>query len=89
VLCPDDVPRGFPWPDLVLTALLRFGGGDVREMAVASGTEHGLVAGRRAGAQIVAGVLTGPHTPARMRRAGATHLIESIAELPELVATAG
>ncbi len=89
VLCPDDVPRAFPWPDLILTALLRFGAGDVREMAVASGTEHGIVAGRRAGAQIAAGILTGPHTPARLRRAGATHLIESIAELPELIATPG
>jgi phosphoglycolate phosphatase-like HAD superfamily hydrolase len=38
------------------------------------------------GAQIVAGVLTGPHTVARLRRAGATHLIKGIAELPDLVA---
>jgi phosphoglycolate phosphatase len=85
-LCPDDVPRGFPWPDLVLTALLRLGADDVREMAVASGTEHGVVAGRRAGARIAAGVRTGPHTPARMRAAGATELIESVADLPDLVA---
>jgi phosphonatase-like hydrolase len=87
-LCPDDVARGFPWPDLVLTAMLRLGAGDVREVAVASGTEHGLLAGRRAGAGIVAGVLTGPHTPARMREAGATHLIDSLAELPDLLASA-
>lgn len=87
-LCPDDVARGFPWPDLVLTAMLRLGAGDVREVAVASGTEHGLLAGRRAGAGIVAGVLTGPHTPARMREAGATHLIDSLADLPDLLASA-
>ena len=43
----------------------------------------------QAGAQIVAGVLTGPHTPARMRRAGATHLIHGIAQLPELLIGAG
>lgn len=86
-LCPDDAPRGFPWPDLVLTALLRLGADDVREIAVACGTEHGVAAGRRAGARIVAGVRTGPHTPARMRAAGATDLIESVAELPDLVAS--
>jgi phosphonatase-like hydrolase len=86
-LCPDDAPRGFPWPDLVLTALLRLGADDVREIAVACGTEHGVVAGRRAGARIVAGVRTGPHTPARMRAAGATDLIESVAELPDLIAS--
>jgi phosphonatase-like hydrolase len=84
-LCPDDAPRAFPWPDLVLTALLRLGADDVRDIAVASGTEHGIVAGRRAGARVVAGVRTGPHTASRMRRAGATHLIESVAELPDLV----
>ncbi len=85
-LCPDDVSRAFPWPDLVLTAVLRLGVGDVREVAVASGTESGVIAGRRAGARVMAGVLTGPHTPARLRRAGATHLIDSIADLPDLVA---
>jgi phosphoglycolate phosphatase len=88
-LSPDDVARAFPWPDLVLTALLRLGAGDVREVAVASGTESGLIAGRRAGAQIVAGVLTGAHTPQRLRQAGATHLIENIAGLPDLVISPG
>jgi len=88
-LCPDDVSRAFPWPDLVLTAMLRLGTGDVREVAVASGTEHGLLAGHRAGARIVAGVLTGPHPPARMGQAGATHLSDSIAQLPDLLASAG
>ena len=34
-------------------------------------------------------VLTGPHTAARMRLAGATHLIDSIAGLPDLVASSG
>ena len=88
-LCPDDAPRAFPWPDLVLTALLRLGVDDVREIAVASGSEHAMVGGRRAGARILAGVRTGPHIPARMRAGGATDLIGSIAELPDLVASRG
>jgi phosphoglycolate phosphatase len=88
-LCPDDAPRAFPWPDLVLTALLRLGVDDVRDVAVASGTEHAMAAGRRAGARILAGVRTGPHTSARMRAAGATDLIASVAELPDLVAPRG
>lgn len=85
-LCPDDVSRGFPWPDLVITALLQLGAGDVREVAVAVGTEHGIHAARRAGAELTVGVLTGPHTPARLREAGAAHLIDSVAGLPDLVA---
>src|SRR5438477_396203 len=70
-------------------ALVSRGPGEVREIAVASGTEHGVAAGRRAAARIIAGVLTGPHTAARMRLAGATHLIDSIAGLPDLVASSG
>jgi phosphoglycolate phosphatase len=88
-LCRDDAPRAFPWPDLVLTAMLRLSTGDVREVAMAGGTENGLIAGHRAGAGILAGVLTGPHTPARLRRAGATHLLESVADLPDLVVASG
>src|SRR6266496_4205956 len=34
VLCADDVGQGFPWPDLILTAVLRLGIRDVRDVAV-------------------------------------------------------
>ncbi len=88
-LCPEDVPRGAPWPDVVLTAMLRLGVADVREAAVAFSTESGIRCGRAAGAGIVAGVLTGEHSGDRLRRAGATHLIPSIAQLPELLIAPG
>ena len=84
-LSPEDVPRGAPWPDPVLTAMLRLGVTDVRETAVAHDTDSGILSGRRAGAGIVVGVLTGPHSGDRLRRAGATHLIPSVAQLPELL----
>jgi phosphonatase-like hydrolase len=92
VLCPEDAPRGYPWPDPMLTAMLRLGVDDVRETAYAGGTESGVLCGHRAGARIVAGVLTGGHTRERLQRAGATHLLGSIAELPavlDAVAAAG
>ena len=38
-LSPEDVPRGAPWPDLVLAAMLRLGVTDVRETAVAHDTD--------------------------------------------------
>jgi phosphonatase-like hydrolase len=82
VLCPDDTPRGYPWPDPMLSAMLRLGVTDVRETAYAGGTESGVLCGRRAGASVVAGILTGGHTRDRLHRAGATHLLGSIAELP-------
>ena len=91
VLCPEDTPRGYPWPDPMLCAMLRLGVTDVRETAYAGGTESGILCGRRAGAQIVAGILTGGHTRERLQRAGATHLLGSFAELPGVLAgdTAG
>lgn len=85
VLCADDTPRGFPWPDPVLTAMLRLGTGDVREVAMVSSTENGVLSGRRAGARIVVGVANDPHQLAALRRAGATHVLDSLGELPDLV----
>jgi phosphoglycolate phosphatase len=86
VLVPEDAPRGYPWPDPMLCAMLRLGVTDVRETAYAGGTESGILCGRRAGAQIVAGILTGGHTRDRLQRAGATHLLGSFAELPGVLA---
>ena len=88
-VCPDDVPRGCPAPDLVLSAMLRLGIRDVRDTAVAQATESGVLSGKRSGAGIVAGVLTGIHTKDRLHRAGATHLLGSIADLPDLLAASG
>ena len=88
-LSPEDVPRGAPFPDLVLAAMLRLGVTDVRETAVVHDTASGILCGRRSGAGLVAGVLTGAHSGDRLRRAGAMYLIPSIAQLPDLLAPAG
>jgi phosphonatase-like hydrolase len=88
VLCPEDSPRGYPWPDPMLSAMLRLGVDDVQATAYAGGTESGVLCGRRAGARIVAGVLTGGHTRDRLHRAGATHLLGSIVDLPGVLAEA-
>jgi phosphonatase-like hydrolase len=89
VLSAEDVARGLPAPDLPLTAMLRAGLGDVREVAVVHGTGAGMESGRRAGAGLVAGVLTGPHSAARLRAAGATHVLRSIADLPGILESHG
>jgi phosphoglycolate phosphatase len=84
VLCADDVPRGFPWPDPVLTAMLRLGAGDVREVAVVSATPDGVLSGYRSGVGMVVGLGHGRRAAA-LREAGATHVVDSIAALPDLV----
>jgi beta-phosphoglucomutase-like phosphatase (HAD superfamily) len=85
VLCGDDAPRGFPWPDPVLTAMLRLGAPDVREVAVVSATPDGVLSGSRAGAGTVVGLGSGRRAAALLE-AGATHVLDSITELPDLVA---
>ncbi|MFD8595805.1 phosphonatase-like hydrolase [Kitasatospora sp. NPDC059646] len=84
-LCPADAGRGRPYPDLALTALLRTRTDSVRQMAVAGDTGYDMLTGARAGASVVAGVLTGAHDEARLRADGATHVLGSIAELPGIL----
>jgi beta-phosphoglucomutase-like phosphatase (HAD superfamily) len=85
VLCGDDAPRGFPWPDPVLTAMLRLGAADVREVAVVSATPDGILSGYRAGARILVGLGSG-HRAAALFEAGATHVLDSVSMIPDLVA---
>jgi phosphoglycolate phosphatase-like HAD superfamily hydrolase len=87
-LCPDDVPRGCPWPDLMLAAMLRLGVENVRQAAFAGSTASGVRCGTRSGAGIVAGILTGVHSKNRLRAAGATHLLDGIADLLPLLTAA-
>jgi phosphonatase-like hydrolase len=87
VLCADDVARGFPWPDLILTAVLRLGIGDVRDVVVVTASEGGALSAQRAGARSVVGVLSDVDDGGRLRRAGATHLLADVGELPDLVAS--
>ncbi|MEV7122624.1 phosphonatase-like hydrolase [Kitasatospora griseola] len=84
-LCPADAGRGRPYPDMVLTALLRTRTDSVRQIAVAGDTGYDMLTGTRAGASVVAGVLTGAHDEARLRADGATHVLGSIAELPAVL----
>ncbi|MFF8604441.1 phosphonatase-like hydrolase [Streptomyces sp. NPDC015346] len=86
-LCPADAGgRGRPYPDMVLGAFLRTGAvDDVRQVVVAGDTSYDMLSGVRAGAGIVAGVLTGAHDEGGLTGHGATHVLASVAELPALL----
>jgi phosphonatase-like hydrolase len=88
VVSPADAGRGRPWPDMPLTALLRLGGGSVHELAVVGDTPSDIESGLRAGAAIVAGVLTGDSSraeleavPAATGLPGAPLILDSVAAL--------
>jgi phosphoglycolate phosphatase len=84
-LSPAEAGRGRPYPDLVLCAALRLGVEDVARIAVVGDTPLDVIAGRRAGAGLVAGVLTGAADRTELRAAGATAVLGSVAELPALL----
>jgi phosphonatase-like hydrolase len=73
--------RGRPWPDLPLTALLKLRGGAVSELAVAGDTTSDVESGLRAGAAIVAGVVTGAGSRADLKQVGAPLILDTIADI--------
>ncbi|MFC9788065.1 phosphonatase-like hydrolase [Rhodococcus sp. NPDC127528] len=84
-LAPSEAGRGRPYPDLILTALLRLQADDVKDVAVLGDTSNDVTSGLRAGAAIVAGALTGAHDEHQLRAAGATHVVPSVREFAELL----
>ena len=85
LLSPADAGRGRPWPDMILNAVLRLRIDDVAEVAVVGDTASDLIAGSRAGASLVIGVLSGAHSRSELGEAPHTHIIGSVAELPDLL----
>ncbi|WP_033283895.1 phosphonatase-like hydrolase [Streptomyces sp. NRRL F-525] len=87
-LCPADAGgRGRPYPDMVLTAFLRTAvADDVRQMAVVGDTSYDMLSGVRAGAGLVAGVLTGAHDADALRAAGAGQVLDGVGQLPGVLA---
>ena len=55
------------------------------ELAVAGDTASDIESGLRAGAGVVAGVLTGSGTREELEKAGAPHIIDSIGDLLPLI----
>ncbi|MFI6429237.1 phosphonatase-like hydrolase [Rhodococcus oryzae] len=84
-LSPAEAGRGRPYPDLILTALLRLRVDDVKGVAVLGDTSNDVTSGLRSGASIVAGTLTGAHGEDQLRAAGATHVVPSVREFARLL----
>ncbi|MCU1459236.1 MAG: phnX [Actinomycetia bacterium] len=84
-LAPGPGVRGRPYPDLILQAVMRLEIDALAEVAVAGDTANDLLAGSRAGARIIAGVLTGAHDRRTLDAVPHTHMLETIAELPAVL----
>jgi phosphoglycolate phosphatase-like HAD superfamily hydrolase len=59
---------------------------DTSPVSLVTANESGVLCAQRAGARLVIGVLSDVHDGRRLRRAGATHLLADLGELPDLLA---
>ena len=84
VVCGDDVSRGRPAPDLILAAMRAAGVEDSTRVASAGDTTLDLRAGEAARVGWNVGVLSGAHDRTALVAAPHTHILASVAELPEL-----
>jgi phosphoglycolate phosphatase len=85
VLAPGDGVRGRPYPDLILTALIRLQADSVLNVAALGDTSNDVDSALRAGCAIAAGTLTGVHDENQLRAAGATHVVGSVTDFADLL----
>ena len=85
VVYPDEVPAGRPAPYLIFQAMQKTRVEAVARVAAIGDTALDLQAGTNAGAGWVIGVLSGAHDADTLGRTPHTHLLPSIADLPDLL----
>lgn len=85
VMAPGPGVRGRPTPDLILSALMRLEIDGVANVAALGDTSSDIESALRAGVAIAAGTTTGAHDEARLRAAGATHIVASVTEFTDLL----
>jgi phosphoglycolate phosphatase len=85
LVTPEEAGRGRPYPDMVLHAVLRLGIDDVADVAVVGDTTADVLSGRRSGASLVVGVLSGFDSAEQLHAAGATHVVNSVIDVPSLL----
>lgn len=81
----SDVRKGRPAPDLIFHAMEAAGVQDVRQVINVGDTPLDLQSGSNAGVRGVVGVLSGAHDRDALQGEPHTHIIESIAALPDLI----
>ena len=84
-ICGDDVRCGRPAPYMIFRAMETVGVAEVGRVVNLGDTPFDLQSGDNAGVRGVIGVLSGSHGAEALGRCRHTHLIGSVAELPELL----
>lgn len=82
----SDVPQGRPAPYMIFRAMEATGVQNVKEVVNIGDTPLDLQSGSNAGVAGVVGVLSGEHGRESLEREPHTHIVNSVAELPQLIA---
>ena len=85
VVCGDEVREGRPAPYMLFHCMEASGVVNVRRVANVGDTVLDLQTGHNAGVALNIGVLSGAHKRDQLQQHPHTHLIDSVAELPELL----
>jgi len=85
-VCGDDVAKGRPAPYLIFHAMEATGVDSVHAVGTLGDTVLDLRAGHNAGVKLNIGTLSGAHDRARLAACPHTHIIDSVADLPRLLA---
>ncbi len=86
-LASDEVARGRPHPDMIDALRTRLGGVPYAQVAKVGDTPVDLHEGTMARCGLVVGVLTGSHRRDSLATHPHDHLIDSVADLPDLLAS--
>jgi phosphonatase-like hydrolase len=84
----SDVPQGRPAPYMIFRSMEATGVLNVKEVLNVGDTPLDLQSGTNAGLAGVVGVLTGAHDRESLEREPHTHILQSIAGLPDLIESA-
>jgi phosphonatase-like hydrolase len=87
VVCGDDVQQGRPAPALIVKCMELTGVTDPGRVANVGDTALDLRSGYRAGVLLNIGVLSGAHPRATLEAEPHTHIIDSVATLPDVLRT--
>jgi phosphonatase-like hydrolase len=82
-ICSDDVAQGRPAPFMLFHAMEAARVNSVSEVMAVGDTPLDLQAGSNAGLRAVVGVLSGASTAEKLRSEPHTHILPSVADLPE------
>ena len=85
VVTSDEVPRGRPHPDMIHHLMMCLGIRDAGRVAKVGDTKADLEEGINAGCGLVIGVTSGSFTRQQLQACPHSHILETVAEVPELV----